>query len=81
MGVFRRFAAAMFAVFVGVALAITSIAGQTPQVGSKSPVATPSGTNALAEKPWTIATRTPDGQPDIRGYWMTQAFKTSLEPG
>src|SRR5229473_3404573 len=71
----RQTVATTMAIRVSVALVLASvsIAGQTPTDKSN---AAPTAKAGVWAPP-----RTADGQPDIGGYWVTQAFVTSLEKG
>src|SRR5678815_5814013 len=48
-----------FAVVVGLAMFAVGVAAQTSQTASKTP-------------PKATVKKTPDGQPDIQGFWSTQ---------
>ena len=54
------------------AVANRGVAGQTP-ASAKPATAAPAATAALAAKKWTVP-RTPDGQPDLRGYWTNSTY-------
>jgi hypothetical protein len=57
-----------------VLLAPATAAGQAQRAGAAAGGATKS---AAAAKPWTVS-RTPDGQPDLQGYWTNNSY-TPLE--
>src|SRR5687767_11639647 len=62
----RRFLVSIntLAILIAVILAMTlPLAGQAP----------PSSTKAPAAKKWTMP-RTPDGQPDLQGYWTNSSY-------
>jgi hypothetical protein len=60
---------ALLAVIAVVGLATHGVAGQTPATSKPAPAAPA----APAAKKWT-APRTPDGQPDLQGYWTNSTY-------
>jgi hypothetical protein len=60
---------ALLAVIAVIAIATHGVAGQAPATSKPAPVAPA----APAAKKWT-APRTPDGQPDLQGYWTNSTY-------
>ncbi len=46
---------------------------------AQGPSATPAKATAASTKPWTLS-RTPDGQPDLQGYWTSLSFTPMERP-
>src|SRR6266581_6210930 len=65
-------AAALVLALTFVLLAPSAAAGQVVKSGAKA-----LSVAALPAKPWTV-TKTPDGQPDLQGYWTSNTY-TPLE--
>src|SRR5215510_1852461 len=49
----------------------------TPAAGQAQKAAAPGAKPSAAAKPWTVS-KTPDGQPDLQGYWTNNSY-TPLE--
>src|SRR2546428_13368959 len=66
---------------VSVFLAPTFLAAQAPPAARTTAAAkaTAAKTSAANTKAWTV-TRTPDGQPDLQGYWTSLSFTPMERP-
>src|SRR5262247_1384640 len=62
------------AIVVVVAMILPAV-GQAPASNAKAPAAekAPADKKAPAAKKWTMP-RTPDGQPDLQGYWTNSSY-------
>jgi hypothetical protein len=63
---------ALLAVIAVVGLATHGVAGQAPATSKPAPAA-PGVPGGQGAKKWT-APRTPDGQPDLQGYWTNSTY-------
>src|SRR4051794_39884858 len=67
------------AIIVSAALLLIPVftLGQGPSTATKAAAAVPAQGSAQTKKAWVMP-RTPDGQPDLQGYWTSATF-TPLE--
>src|SRR5437762_14286259 len=67
-------AAALVLALTFVFLAPSAAAGQVVKSGAKA-----LSVAALPAKPWTVS-KTPDGQPDLQGYWTNNTYTPLQRP-
>ena len=66
-----------FVASLGALAIVMAVVWLAPVVAAQAPSAAPAKTAAAKTTPaitWTAAARTPDGQPDLQGYWTSLSF-------
>jgi hypothetical protein len=66
-----------FVASLGALAIVMAVVWLAPAVAAQAPSASPAKTPAAKATPaitWTAAARTPDGQPDLQGYWTSLSF-------
>jgi hypothetical protein len=73
----RRFLVSLGITGLTIALAVVLLAPLPAAAQAQKAAATPAAKSASAAKPWTVS-KTPDGVPDLQGYWTNNSY-TPLE--
>jgi hypothetical protein len=73
----RRFLVSLGITGLTIALAVVLLAPLPAAAQAQKAAATPAAKSASAAKPWTVS-KTPDGAPDLQGYWTNNSY-TPLE--
>jgi hypothetical protein len=73
----RRFLVSLGITGLTIALVVVLLAPLPAAAQAQKAAATPAAKSASAAKPWTVS-KTPDGVPDLQGYWTNNSY-TPLE--